>query len=95
MKFTYFVSFYLYICLKSIKSVIHCRNCLKDMMSELQCEQEPGGEGREQGGGDNTEQGGGGEEQEGRSMEEQEGWMREEQETWWRRSQQQEAVTRS
>ena len=61
-------------------------------MSALQCEQEPGGEGREQGGGDNTEQGGGGEvqlpggreEQEGRSMEEQEGWMREEQERWLR-----------
>ena len=60
MKFHVLFCFYLYTCLKSKKSVINCRNCLKDIMSELQCEQEPGGEGREQGGGDNTEQGGGG-----------------------------------
>ena len=64
-------------------------------MSELQCEPELGGEGREQGGGEDTGQGGGGEGQppggrEGQEeggREEQEGWMREEQEIWLREEQ--------
>ena len=63
--------FFIHACLNKLNKWNIAENCLKDIMSELQCEPELGGEGREQGGGEDT-----GQEEGGR--EEQEGLMREE-----------------